>query len=191
MISPKSWQVSLDRLLSQARIDFGGLPRTAIMGIGNELRADDAAGMLVAGRLLEAAGAFDETLIRVIQAGQAPENSTWTLRGFAPHLILLVDAADMGEIAGTVRWIDLEDISGLSASTHSLPLSMLADYLTQEFDCQVALLGIQPATNDVGGHVSFEVLQAVDEIVRELGARFLYGEGAAAYTHLFRGLSNA
>ena len=104
------------------------------MGIGNELRADDAAGILVVRQLLQYDSAFEKDCVRIIQAGQAPENSTWILRGFEPHLILLIDAADMGDMPGTVHWIAMEDISGLSASTHSLPLSMLAAYLKQEFD---------------------------------------------------------
>jgi hydrogenase 3 maturation protease len=180
MTSPKSWKVSLERLLSQARISPGGRTRIAVMGIGNDLRADDGAGTLVVRRLLKYDYAFDKAYIRVIQAGQAPENSTWILRGFDPHLILLIDAADMGEVPGTVHWIAMEDISGLSASTHSLPLSMLASYLEQEFDCQVALLGIQPASNAFGRPVSLEVLQAVDEIVSELSARFLCAKHSAA-----------
>ena len=157
------------------------------MGIGTELRADDAAGMLVVRRLLKYDCACNEALIRVIPAGPAPENSTWELRGFEPHLILLVDGAAMREIAGTVRWIAMEDISGLSASTHSLPLSILASYLTQEFDCQVALLGIQPASNDVGGPVSLEVLEAVEEIVTELSARFSYSEDGAPSFYTVKG----
>lgn len=161
------------------------------MGIGNELRADDAAGILVVRQLLQYDSTFEKDCVRIIQAGQAPENSTWILRGFEPHLILLIDAADMGEMPGTVHWIAMEDISGLSASTHSLPLSMLAAYLKQEFDCQVTLLGIQPASNAFGRPVSLEVLQAVDEIVSELSARFLCGKHPATYLHVVRGTSNA
>jgi hydrogenase 3 maturation protease len=159
MTSQNSWQISLGLLLNQARSNSGGQTRVAVMGIGNELRGDDAAGMLVARCL------FREDTMMVIQAGQTPENATAELRGFAPQLILLVDAADMGEPPGTVRWIAKEDISGISASTHNLPLSMLGDYLMLEFNCPVALLGIQPASNDLGGPVSPEVLRAVDKIV--------------------------
>ena len=38
----------------------------------------------------------------------------------------------------------------MSASTHSLPLSILARYLILEINCTVTLLGIQPGSNDVG-----------------------------------------
>jgi hydrogenase 3 maturation protease len=135
------------------------------MGIGNEMRADDAAGMLVARRLLEYECATEKDRIRIVQAEHAPENATWELRGFDPQLIVLVDAADMGECPGTVRWIEMEDIEGMSASTHSLPLSMLSRYLVLEFNCPVVLLGIQPASNEMVGPVSSEVRQAVDQVV--------------------------
>jgi hydrogenase 3 maturation protease len=136
------------------------------MGIGNEFRADDAAGMLVAhGLQKHDIFVLEKDSMLAIPAGHAPENATGELRGFKPHLILLVDAADMGELPGTVRWITMEEISGMSASTHSLPLSMLGCYLILEFNCQIALLGIQPACNDFDGPVSPEVLRAVDEIV--------------------------
>ena len=164
--SLKCWQISLNLLLSQAERSFGRRPRIVIMGIGNELRADDAAGVLVARRLLACECVTEkEDRIRVVQAEHAPENATWELRGFAPHLILLVDAAEMGEAPGTIRWIEMENIEGMSASTHSLPLSMLSRYLVLEFNCPVALLGIQPASNDLGEPVGAEVLHAVDEIV--------------------------
>jgi len=55
-------------------------------------------------------------------------------------------------------------IEGMSASTHSLPLSILARYLTLELNCQVAALGIQSASNTFGEPVSEAVLQAVEAI---------------------------
>lgn len=100
-----------------------------------------------------------------MDAGHAPENSTAELRRFAPGIILLIDAAEMGEAPGTIRWIDMEELDGMSASTHSMPLSMLAKYLTLELDCEVKLLGIQLLSNDVGESVNTEVMRAVDMIV--------------------------
>lgn len=138
------------------------------MGIGNEMRADDAAGMLVARRLLEYECIRENERVRIIKAEHAPENATWELRGFESHLILLVDAASMDERPGTVRWIEMEDIDGMSASTHSLPLSMLARYLVLEFNCPVALLGIQPASNEFNDPLHPDVLQAVDSVVNEI-----------------------
>jgi hydrogenase 3 maturation protease len=99
-----------------------------------------------------------------MDAGHAPENSTAELRRFAPETVLLIDAAAMDEPPGTIRCIDMEEMDGMSASTHSLPLSLLARYLTLDLKCEVTLLGIQPQSNDVGEGLTLPVLQSVREI---------------------------
>ena len=138
--------------------------RIAIVGIGNEFNGDDAAGVLVARKLgtRECSGDADHVLI--IEAGQAPENITADLRRFQPQVVILVDAAQLDNTPGTITWIPWETTSGMSASSHSLPLSMLARYLTLEFGCTVHLLGIQPAQNVAFNAVSPEVRFAVDDI---------------------------
>ncbi len=169
---PSIWKTSLNLLLQQLRNESGKFPRVVIVGIGNVLRSDDAAGMLVARALSQRECAADMDHILILEAGHAPENRTAELRRFAPSLVLLIDAADMGKEPGTVEWISEDDIDGMSASTHSLPLSMLAKYLTLELGCKVMLLGIQLASNEVGETVSAEVLQAVEEVVNGLDEAF-------------------
>ena len=93
--------------------------------------------------------AKDTEHLLIIEAGHAPENTTGELRKFAPDLVLIIDTAEMDQHPGTVQWIPEEAIDGMSASTHSLPLSMLARYLTLDLHCTVTLLGIQPGTNEV------------------------------------------
>ena len=149
------------------------LPRVAILGVGNQFRSDDAAGVLVVRALLGRVRALDTEHLLIIEAGHAPENTTGEIRRFAPDLVLIIDAAEMDETSGTVRWIPEESIDGMSASTHSLPLSMLARYLRLELDCQVILLGLQPGSNEVGERVSPEVLQAVHKVAEELETLFL------------------
>jgi hydrogenase 3 maturation protease len=100
----------------------------------------------------------------VIEAGHAPENTTAELRRFRPEYVILIDAAEMSDVPGAIRWIEIDEIDGMSASTHTLPLSMLAKYLTLELDCEVNILGIQPQSMEIGESVSRGVLQAVDEI---------------------------
>jgi hydrogenase 3 maturation protease len=165
---PGSWKDALSQLLERPTVQRASLPRIAILGIGNPLRSDDAAGVLVARRLGELRLIQDLHFLFVLDGGHAPENSTAKLRRFGPDIVLLIDAAQMGEAPGTIRWIDMEDLDGLSASTHSLPLSMLAKYLSLELGCEVKLLGIQPRSNKVAETVSYEALQAIEEIVAEL-----------------------
>jgi hydrogenase 3 maturation protease len=164
-MSGNYWKTSLHRLLNQSRSDAF---RLAIVGIGNEFRGDDAAGVFVARTLLVRQTSAETSHILIVQAGHAPENVTGDLRQFAPRLILLIDAADMGEEAGAISLIPMEKIEGMSASTHSLPLSMLARYLNLELNCEIALLGIQPKSIEMGEVVSREVTQAVNSIVDEI-----------------------
>jgi len=145
----------------------------AIVGIGSELRGDDAAGVMVARALQLAVEADRDPPLFIIDAGTAPENFTGPLRRFEPDLVLLIDAAQMNEAPGSIRWIDWQDTSGLSASTHTLPPYLLAQYLVSELNCDVALIGIQPQGNEFGASLSLEVQQAIDEIVRTLETRFL------------------
>jgi hydrogenase 3 maturation protease len=165
---PNTWKTSLHLRLQQLTSKSTNLPRIAILGVGNQFRSDDGAGVLIARALSKYECARDPDHFLVIEAGHAPENTTGALRKFAPDLVLLVDAADMGETPGTIQWVPAEHIDGMSASTHSLPLSILAQYLTLDLNCSVALLGIQPYSNHVGDSISAEVSGAVQEIVHEL-----------------------
>jgi hydrogenase maturation protease len=114
--------------------------------------------------------------VLVIEGGLAPENQTGLLWRFQPDLIFLLDAAQMNEAPGTVRWLPWQLTRGLSASTHTLPLSILAQYLTAQLDCKVTLLGIQPVNTGIGLPLSPVVQQSVARMVKEL-ARILSNAG--------------
>ena len=177
-MSRLSWKNSLRKTLSRLQPDLEGEPgdrsnppqgsrRVAVVGVGQELRGDDAAGLLAARRLFAALPAESASLL-VIEAGPAPENHTGALRRFRPDLVLFVDAAGLETEPGTIRWLDLEDITGLGASTHSLPLSTLAGFLTAQLGCDVALIGVQPGETGIGAPLSPPVSAAIVEIVRGL-----------------------
>jgi len=167
-ISP--WQDRLRQTI--ARIQKSNQsPRIAVLGIGHELRRDDAAGVVLARRLQCLVEGDDDML--VIDAGPAPENYGGLLRRFGPNLVLLVDAALVDATPGTVRWLNWQNTSGLSSSTHTLPLRIWARYLAAELGCDVALLGIQPADVSFGASLSPEVertIMVVAQVIGELRA---------------------
>lgn len=104
----------------------------------------------------------------IIDGGPAPENFSSKIKKFNPELIIFIDAAHMDDPPGTIQWILLESIDGMSASTHSLPLSMLANFLVAELGCDVTVLGIQPAQNEISSDLSVSVQTAVEGILAEL-----------------------
>lgn len=157
--------------------------RVAVVGIGHELQGDDAAGVLIARRLQTLLGPSEERLI--LSAGPAPENCCGALRRFAPDLVLMIDAAQMDEVPGTVRLISYQDVTGVGASTHTLPLHILVRYLTSELGCEIILLGIQPASVEFGeiSPLMRKVVPAIAQrlaivLGKELGDAFNHGRVA-------------
>ncbi len=151
-------------------------PRVAILGIGNELNGDDAAGVWVVRELAARLTATPGVLL--IDGGVAPENYTGPLRRFQPDLVLEIDAAHLEEAPGTTRWIDWREADGLSASTHTLPPSVLAGYLISELGCQVSLIGIQPASLELSDPLSPDVERAVRQLADALCAWITEGNGS-------------
>jgi hydrogenase 3 maturation protease len=135
-----------------------------VLGVGSELRSDDAAGVRVAAELARASLPG----VRALNGGSAPENCTAEIRQLDPSHLIIVDSAHMQESPGAVRLIESADISGSSFGTHSLPLSVLADYIQREIGCRVTVIGIQPASIEFGEQMSPEVSAAVRETVSDL-----------------------
>ncbi len=142
--------------------ELAGAEKIAILGIGSELRGDDAAGML-------AAEAIDNSIkacpcskrIRVFFGSSSPENLTGEIKRFAPTHLLIIDSADMGEKPGVVSLIAEDKIGPGSASTHRMSLKMLIEYLRACINCKVHVIGIQPVGLGLNMPVSEEVTQAV------------------------------
>jgi hydrogenase 3 maturation protease len=148
-----------------------------VVGVGQELNGDDAAGVRIAQALSkrQRAGSSDAPRplafsLLVVEAAHAPENCTGAIRRFAPDLIILVDAAAMDDTPGTVRWLPWEETANLTGSTHTLSPFVLARYLASELSCEVALLGIQYQDTGFGSPLSVPVRRAIRSVVRGLGS---------------------
>ncbi|TLN06394.1 hydrogenase maturation protease, partial [bacterium] len=126
-MSNSCWSEPLAQKLATLRAALNRDPRLALLGIGNELNGDDAAGVLVL-RALRARLASRPHLL-LLEAGLAPEAFTGPLRRFAPDCVILIDAALLDEAPGTVARVDWQQTDGLSATTHTLPPSVLVKFI--------------------------------------------------------------
>ncbi len=165
MLTP-SWESWLKESLKQRPEGKETGPRVAVVGVGNEMAGDDAAGVRVA-RLLDKRLRHNPDRL-VIVAGTAPENTTGALRRFCPDLVLLVDAADLDREPGSTAWIDWDQTTGFSASTHTLPLHVFARYLSNEMGCRVGLIGIQPKQTEYTAGMSPQVAQAAEKTAKRI-----------------------
>ena len=143
-----------------------GATRLAVMGVGSELRADDVAGLLVARRLKAALRGRDDVL--VVEGCSAPENFTGEILRFEASHLVIVDCAELDAPPGTVKLFPVDEIGGLSSSTHSLPLSIIIAYLDRCHPCQTLVVGIQPKTLAFDGRPSEEALRAADEVASRI-----------------------
>ncbi|MCE5208313.1 MAG: hydrogenase maturation peptidase HycI [Chloroflexi bacterium] len=143
--------------------------RTVLLGIGNELNGDDAAGVqfvrLLKDNIQENMPATPAVLM--IEGATAPENFTGTLRKFQPELVVMIDAALMGLQPGEMALINPDETEGITASTHTFPLSMLASFIKEEMGCRVWLIGIQPEANDQFTPLSPVVCAAVNDLAEQ------------------------
>jgi hydrogenase 3 maturation protease len=143
---------------------------TLVLGIGNRLGADDAAGTCVVDMLNQRqhkAKTLHSGEVAAIDAGTAPESYASVIRQHRPELLILVDAADMGLPPGALRTIPPEKISMLSFSTHHMPLSMFISYVG-EFCGKVLLIGVQPERTEMGGRISKAVRKSMTKLVEAI-----------------------
>jgi hydrogenase 3 maturation protease len=139
--------------------------KTVILGVGNVLKGDDAAGPLICEAVQ------GDVSAAVIDAGTVPENYIRPVIRAAPENLLIVDAVDFGETPGGVRVFDPDAVAAFALSTHALSFHLFADMIRQEMALEILVLGIQPAHTKMGEKISpavWESINVVAEVLREL-----------------------
>jgi len=150
-------RIQLERWLSGAR-------KVVVLCIGSRIRSDDSFGPVLADELKEKVPRH----VAVIDAGNVPENYTGAMRRFKPTHILMVDAADMGLHPGEPRLFKAKVIEGVTFSTHSISLRIIAAYLSKATGARIALLAVQPESLDFGEGLTEEVKRAAIAIAETL-----------------------
>ena len=132
-----------------------------VLGVGNFLHGDDGAGPAVAAGV----AALELPGVAAYDCGTAPENFTGVVRRAGPDLLVIVDAAEMGLLAGSVRRIPLERICDTAIGTHMLALSHLVQFLADAAG-RIVVVGVQPACMGGREGLSAAVEEGVAEVVR-------------------------
>jgi hydrogenase 3 maturation protease len=133
------------------------------LGVGSELRADDAAGVLVATELEKRFSR--KKRFRAFVGHTAPENLTGEIKRFKPTHLVIVDSAEIGNKPGDIALIEIDNLAGVSFCTHQLPVKVMADYLWQSVACEMFIIGIRPASLAFGQKVSPVVKKSVRAVV--------------------------
>jgi hydrogenase 3 maturation protease len=143
-----------------------------VVGVGNPLRGDDAAGCLVARRLQGTPG------VRVVEAEEVPESFVGDIAAAMPDVVALVDAVDLGAEPGAVAMLEREQVATYAPTTHRMPLSLVMEVVQRRTGADVFLIAVQPLTLAFGAKVSPEVSATVEvlaavlsELLRAPGVR--------------------
>ena len=137
--------------------------KIVLVGIGNVLKGDDAAGPLVCRRLKEHGVNAD-----IIDAGTAPENYIQRIIKKAPQNLLIVDAIDFQAPPGTMEIFSTEQLNSSVISTHILSPRIFVDMVSRSIKVDVYFIGIQPANTRLGDNMSPQICQAVQQLAQML-----------------------
>lgn len=130
--------------------------RLVILGVGNVLKGDDAAGPLVCEKVI------DRLSAKVIDAGTVPENYLGPILSYGPEHVLIVDAMDLSSPVGTIKVLPRSSVPELGSGTHTLSPRLIADSIGRGITGEITFLGIQPGHVGLGHPVSAEVGRAVE-----------------------------
>jgi len=142
--------------------------RLVLIGVGNNQRQDDEAGLLVVQNLIKEINNVPDDILLIEGIG-APEYYIHDINDWKPTFFLMIDVADFGLPPGTMRLIQREFLSTQAVSGHALSKNTLMDFLVGfNPNLQILILGIQAASIMVNEKMTEPVVQAVEELSRIL-----------------------
>ncbi|MDD1729059.1 MAG: hydrogenase maturation protease [Methanospirillum sp.] len=139
-----------------------------LIGIGNDLLADDGIGCFVAAGL-------SHPEWKSFNAGTISGDFIRKIREIKPDLLVLVDAADMGLAPGSIRIIPPERISDVGMGTPRFPLDAMYEVISV-LCREILIIGIQPAVVDIG--------EDMTDVVKGAGVKLISMFTSSAYKQI-------
>jgi len=153
-------------LYEEIRVDLvrwlTGARRFIVLGVGNELRGDDAVGVLVARSLKR----FNGERFEAVECGVSLEACVGYALEKRPSHLLIVDAFPDGKRLMLLDLTDLE--SRTPVSTHAIPLPLLLNAFGQPLEANIKMLGIGVENFKLGTIVSDEYREVAEKVARAI-----------------------
>lgn len=132
--------------------------RILFVGIGNVLRSDDGAGVYISNRIIARGN------IEALTVETGIENYIGKINSIGPDILVLIDCVDMKLSPGSVKLLDVSQITDHTFNTHNISLKRLSDF----FSMSVYILAIQPAGVHFGENISYIVKDISDKIINQI-----------------------
>lgn len=133
-----------------------------IIGIGNTLRGDDAAGIALLEQLEKLGYPHS------FNCGANPENYLYKIAGYPAKYRLWVDAIQFRGKPGEWKIFNRDEVAVYDISTHNFSPDLLSCFLENIKTATDFFLGIQPLQMQLGTPLSLEVKQTVDWLSRTI-----------------------
>jgi hydrogenase 3 maturation protease len=148
------------RLLNKLEAFFLDAKQVVIIGMGNELRADDAVGLRIV-RLLKP---YSHDRLNVFEGHMTPDMMIGPACAAHPTHLLIVDAAELHKKPGEWQVLFPDEVQEGLFTTHTIPIVEVAAEIQRRCSAKVAFLGVQPKIRDISLSQSKECLKAAEEI---------------------------
>jgi hydrogenase 3 maturation protease len=134
--------------------------KIVLMGVGNELRGDDAFGVMLAERIEH------RVAPKIFVTHDLPEDYAVKAADLRPDLVIVLDAMDFRGQPGEAHLVAARDVPPNPGVTHRPSLEMMARFLELDAGADTWVLGVQPdmAHVGVGDEMSEPVARAVNEL---------------------------
>ena len=153
----------------ELRTWLSGATSVVLAGIGNAIRSDDYVGV----RIVEDLAGKLSSVVRLIECETVPESFVDEIVEIGPTHVLLIDAAVLGLVPGTVHLYDAEEVMNVpTISTHTLPLRVFCEYVRTLTGAKIALILIEPKNVDFGEGLTEEAEAAAVRVESALRHSF-------------------
>lgn len=158
-----------DRWVEFLKKEMRGIDRLLVLGTGNALKADDAAGLLVASLLDRRLSRRQKARVKVLRVYELIDTYNRRIKRLKPSHLIIIDALDTGHQPGHVLATRLEP-GRRKKKKISSEFYRLLEKLTADSACRIYFIGIQPQVLDFGHPVSSPVKEACRRVAEYIAS---------------------
>jgi hydrogenase maturation protease HycI len=149
--------------------------RIAIIGVGNEIRHDDVAGLQIVRNLKEKISELKPSKnILLVEGETAPHMFINEIQDWTPTYVIMLDSAELKKAPGTVEIVREGEMHRFSTSSHSGSKQILLDFLKVSIpDIKIIIIGIQAEKITFEEGMTENVKKAVDKLTEIFVNAFL------------------
>ncbi|MEX0567773.1 MAG: hydrogenase 3 maturation endopeptidase HyCI [Candidatus Njordarchaeota archaeon] len=135
--------------------------KIAVLTIGNPLRGDDAAGVIIGEKLKNKINAD------IFIGETAPESYVIKIADSGYTHVIIIDTAIIDRPPGSIFIVEKDKLAEGIMTTHSIPISFMIDFLEGN-NIKTLIIGIRPKHSDFTQEISEEVKNAIDRLTEIL-----------------------